>query len=70
MSRKGDCYDNAPVESFFSSLQNELTRHQCFQHHAEARSAIAEYIEVFYNHPRLYQALGYRIPEEFKQVGS
>lgn len=70
MSRKGNCYDNAPVESFFSSLKNELTRHQCFQHHVEARYAIAEYIEVFYNRQRLHQALGYRSPEEFEQGGS
>lgn len=67
MSRKGNCYDNAPVESFFSSLKNELVHHRQFQHHAEARYAIAEYIEVFYNRQRLHQALGYRSPEEFEQ---
>jgi len=67
MSRKGNCYDNAPVESFFSSLKNELVRHRRFQHHAEARYAIAEYIEVFYNRQRLHQALGYRSPEEFER---
>lgn len=67
MSRKGNCYENAPVESVFSSLKNELVRQQRFHHHAEARSAIAEYIEVFYNRPRLHQALGYRSPEEFEQ---
>lgn len=67
MSRKGNCYDNAPVESFFSSLKNELTRHRDFQHHAEARYAIANYMEVFYNQQRLHQALGYRSPEEFEQ---
>jgi hypothetical protein len=49
MSRKGNCYDNAPVESFFSSLKNELVRHRQFQNQAEARYAIAEYIERFYN---------------------
>jgi putative transposase len=69
MSRKGNCYDNAPVESFFSSLKNELVHHQCFAHHAEARYAIAEYIEVFYNRQRLHQALGYRSPVEFEQQG-
>ena len=67
MSRKGNCYDHAPVESFFSSLKNELVRHRRFQHHAEARYAIAEYIEVFYNRQRLHQALGYCSPEEFEQ---
>ena len=67
MSRKGNCYDNAPVESFFSSLKNELVRHRQFQNQAEARYAIAEYIEVFYNRQRLHQALGYRSPEEFEE---
>lgn len=67
MSRKGNCYDNAPVESFFSSLKNELVHHRRFQHHAEARYAIAEYIEGFYNRQRLHQALGYRSPEEFER---
>jgi transposase InsO family protein len=43
MSRKGNCYDNAPVESFFSSLKNELIRHRQFQNQTEARLAIAEY---------------------------
>lgn len=60
MSRKGNCYDNAPIESFFSSLKNELVRHRRFAHQAEARYAIAEYIEVFYNRQRLHQALDYR----------
>jgi transposase InsO family protein len=66
MSRKGNCYDNAPVESFFSTLKNELVRHRQFQSQAEARQAIFEYIEGFYNRQRLHQALGYRTPEEFE----
>ena len=53
-----------PVESFFSSLKNESVRHRQFQNQAEARYAIAEYIEYFYNRQRLHQALGYRSPEE------
>lgn len=70
MSRKGNCYDNAPVESFFSSLKNELVRHRSFQTQAEAQQAIVSYIEEFYNRQRLHQALGYRSPEEFeKQAG-
>jgi putative transposase len=60
MSRKGNCYDNAPVESFFSSLKNEFVRHRRFEHHAETRYAIAEYIEVFYNRQRLNKALVYK----------
>jgi transposase InsO family protein len=67
MSRKGNCYDNAPVESFFSSLKNELVRHRQFQNQTEARYAIAEYIERFYNRQRLHQTLGYRSPEEFER---
>lgn len=70
MSRKGNCYDNAPVESFFSSLKNELVHHRQFQNQADARYAIAEYIEVFYNRQRLHQALGYRSPEEFERQES
>ena len=66
-SRKSNGYDNAPVESFFSSLKNERVRHRQFQNQAEARSAIAEYIERFYNRQRVHQALGYRRPEEFER---
>jgi len=55
------------VESFFSSLKNGLVRHRQFQNQAEARYAIEEYIERFYNRQRLHQALGYRCPEEFEQ---
>jgi transposase InsO family protein len=70
MSRKGNCYDNAPVESFFSSLKNELVHHRQFQNQAEAQTAIVDYIERFYNRQRLHQALGYRSPEEFEQQES
>lgn len=70
MSRKGNCYDNAPVESFFSSLKNELVHHRQFQNQAEAQVAIIDYIERFYNRQRLHQALGYRSPEEFEQQES
>ena len=70
MSRKGNCYDNAPVETFFSSLKNELVRHRQFHNQAEAPVAITEYIERFYNRERLHQALGYRSPQEFEQQES
>ena len=70
MSRKGNCYDNASVESFFSSLQNEVVRHRQFQNQAEARRAIEDYSERFYNRKRLHQTLGYRSPEEFEQQES
>jgi putative transposase len=70
MSRKGNCYDNAPVESFFSALKNELVRHRQFQNQAEAQVAIEDYIDRFYNRQRLHQALGYRSPEEFERQES
>lgn len=70
MSRKGNCYDNAPVESFFSTLKNELVRHRQFHNQAEAQVAIEDYIVRFYNRQRLHQALGYRSPEEFERQES
>ena len=68
MSLKGNCYHNVPVESFFSSLKNELVRHRQFQNQAEAREAIAEYIERFYNRQRVHQIFGYRSLEEFEKI--
>lgn len=67
MSRKGDCFDNACAESFISTLKNELTHHLQFNTREEARTAIFEYIEVFYNRQRLHQTLGYRSPAEFER---
>ena len=64
MSRRGDCYDNAVVESFFGTLKQELVRDARWKTHAEARAAIHDYIEVFYNRQRLHSALGYRTPSE------
>ena len=62
MSRKGNCHDNAVVESFFSSLKNEVTHHRRYQTREEARAEIFYYIEVFYNRRRLHQTLGYVSP--------
>ena len=70
MSRKGDCYDNAVAESFFSNLKNELVHHCDFASREEARAAIFDYIEVFYNRQRRHQALGYVSPAQFEQQGS
>jgi putative transposase len=66
MSRRGDCYDNAVVESFFGTLKQELARDARWKTQAEARAAIHEYIEVFYNRRRLHSSLGYRSPAELE----
>src|SRR5215204_1139159 len=64
MSRRGNCLDNAPMESFFASLKTERVHEAQFRTRAEARAAVFEYIEVFYNRQRLHSALGYRTPAE------
>ena len=64
MSRRGNCLDNAPTESFFASLEKEHVHHARFRGRAEARAAVFEYVEVFYNRQRLRSALGYRTPAE------
>lgn len=64
MGRTGTCWDNALAESFFAALKNELVYRVVFPTRAAARSAIAEYIEVFYNRQRLHSGLGYRTPVE------
>jgi len=66
MSRKGNCYDNAFIESFWSSLKYEVVYHQPFATFAEARSAIFNYIETFYNRTRLHSSLAYRSPIAFE----
>src|SRR5215213_6139151 len=64
MSRRGNCLDNAPMESFFASLKTERVHEAQFRTRAQARAAVFEYIEVFYNRQRLHSALGYRTPTE------
>ena len=66
MSRKGNCYDNACIESFFGTLKRELIYGSRFETRAEARLAIFEYIEVFYNRIRLHSALNYMSPVEYE----
>lgn len=66
MGRKGDCYDNAVAESFFNNLKNELIHGQRFETREEAKAAIFDYIEIFYNRQRLHQTLGYQSPHEFE----
>jgi putative transposase len=67
MSRKGNCYDNAPMESFWGSLKNELVHHQQYPTRADARAAIQEYIESFYNRQRRHSRLGYIPPALFAE---
>jgi transposase InsO family protein len=66
MSRKGNCYDNAYIESFWSSLKYEVVYHQRFATRAEARSAVFSYIETFYNRIRMHSSLGYLSPAQFE----
>jgi putative transposase len=68
MSGAGNAYDNAPIESFFSRLKNELIHHRDYRTRDEARRDIFEYIEVFYNRQRVHSALGYRSPIEFEAL--
>jgi transposase InsO family protein len=67
MSRKGDCWDNAPMESFFATLKKELVHQRRFRTREEARREIFEYIEVFYNRERLHSSLGYVSPAEYER---
>ena len=66
MSRKGNCWDNAVVESFFSSLKLELVYNTDFATHEQARLAVFEYIEVFYNRRRRHSSLDYVSPVDFE----
>jgi putative transposase len=72
MSGKGNCYDNAVVESFFSSLKNEIIHHRDYHTRDQARSEIFEYIELFYNRRRIHQSLAYQTPinYELSSVGA
>lgn len=67
MSRKGDCWDNAVVESFFGTLKSELVHRRRFATRLAARTAVFEYIEVFYNRQRRHSYLGYLSPAEYEQ---
>ena len=67
MSRRGDCWDNAPVESFFATLKRELVHRSVWSTRADARADVFDYIEVFYNRTRRHSALGYLSPAAFEQ---
>lgn len=66
MSRRGNCYDNAMVESFFGSLKTELVHHEQYETKEQAMQSIFEYIEVFYNRQRRHSSLGYVSPIQFE----
>lgn len=68
MSRKGNCWDNAPMESFFGTLKKELVHHEEYRTRAEACRSLFEYIETFYNRTRRHSTLGYVSPEQFEQA--
>lgn len=66
MSGKGDCWDNAAMESFWATLKNELVNHEHYATREQAQRSIFEYIEVFYNRKRLHSSIGYQSPEAFE----
>ena len=67
MSRKGNCWDNAPMESFFHTLKTERVHHRVYATRDQARRDLFQYIEGFYNPRRLHSALGYLSPEEMER---
>ena len=67
MSRKGDCWDNAVVESFFATLKKELVYGEKWRTREEARAALFEYIEVWYNRERRHSSLGYMSPAQYEE---
>ena len=68
MSRAGNCWDNAPAESFFSTLKRELVFHSNYRSRTQARQSIFDYIERFYNRRRIHASLGYLTPSEYEEV--
>ncbi len=67
MGSRGDCFDNAVAESFFSTLKKELVRRQTWKTRRELGAAVFEYIEVFYNRERRHSTLGYLSPEQYEE---
>ena len=70
MSRRGNCYDNAVMESFFGTLKTELIYHEKYETRAQAKLSIFEYVEVFYNRQRRHSAIGYQSPEAFEAANN
>jgi transposase InsO family protein len=67
MSGRGDCWDNAAMESFWGTLKTELVHHERYETREQARASVFEYVEVFYNRQRLHSSLGYQSPEQFER---
>jgi transposase InsO family protein len=67
MSRRGNCYDNAPIESFWGVLKNELVHHRRYETRQEAIRQITTYIEIFYNRQRRQKRLGYLSPVAYEK---
>jgi len=70
MSRKGDCWDNAPMESFFATLKTELIYREQLKTQEEVKTRIFEYIEVFYNRERRHSSLGFKNPVDFERAAT
>jgi putative transposase len=68
MSRRANCWDNSPMESFFARLKKELVHDENYATRAEARASLFEYIEMFYNRIRLHSSLGYKSPVEYERA--
>jgi putative transposase len=68
MSGVGQCWDNAPMESFFASLKKELVHHEDYETREEAKTRLFEYVEVFYNNKRIHSSLGYLTPSDYEQA--
>lgn len=67
MSRRGDCYDNAPMESFFHTLKTEYIHHEKFIEICQAMSGVFEWIECFYNRKRIHSSIGYKTPVAYEE---
>ncbi len=67
MGSKGDCFDNAAIESYHATLEKELLRGRSFRTRQEARTAIFDWIEAWYNRERRHSRLGYRSPEHYER---
>ena len=68
MSRKADCWDNAPMESFFHTLKTELVHHCDYHSREQARSSLFEYMEAFYNRQRRHSSINYEAPLAFEAM--